>query len=189
MESRRGSLLVFALVMSVASVLAIRPTARAEEPGAGAAPEDTLLSVARELIGATRFCALVTLDESCGPRVRTMDPFPPEDDMVLWLGTNRNSRKVQDIRRDPRVALHYMHPEGRGYVSVYGTARLVDDPGEKETRWKEAWARYYPDNRAAYLLIAVTPERIELIDYVRGIGGDSESWIPASVDFGGNTRD
>jgi general stress protein 26 len=147
------------------------------------------MSVAREIIDATRFCALVTLDELGAPRVRAMDPFPPEESTVIWLGTNRNSRKVQDIRRDPRVSLHYMHPGGIGYVSVYGIARLVDDPDEKAKRWKEEWERYYPDDRADYLLIEVTPQKVELTDFSRGLTGDSESWVPPSIEFSDQTKD
>ncbi len=148
-------------------------------------PRDTLVAAARQIMEAAGYCALITLDESARPRARSMDPFPPGDDMVVWLGTHRRTRKVADIRRDPRVTLYYAAPEGYGYVSLSGTARLVDDPAEKAHRWKEGWERYYTDREADYLLIAVTPERLEVIDYRRGIVGDPDNWRPPSVRFGG----
>jgi general stress protein 26 len=33
--------------------------------------------------------------------------FPPEEDMTVWIATSTLTRKVQQIRRDPRVTLYY----------------------------------------------------------------------------------
>lgn len=112
-----------------------------------------------------------------------MDPFAPGDDMVIWLGTHRRSRKVDQIRNDPRVAIHYLAPGGSGYVSISGTARLVDDPSEKARHWKQEWEQFYPDAEADYLLIAVTPETLEVVDYDTGIVGDPDTWEVPSVQF------
>jgi general stress protein 26 len=112
-----------------------------------------------------------------------MDPFLPEDDMEVWLGTDRRTRKVQDIEKDPRVTLYYFAPEGDGYVSISGTARLVDDPVEKNRRWKSGWEQYYADREADYILIAVRPKRMEVISYSRGIAGNPETWIAPVVEF------
>ena len=68
-------------------------------------------------------------------------------------------------------------------MSLYGTARLVDTPEEKERLWKEEWSKWYPDKEASYILIAVTPERLEVVDFTRGLMGDLKTWKPASVTF------
>lgn len=144
---------------------------------------DSLLAAARGIIESAQYCALITLDESGQPQVRTMDPFAPDDDMVVWLGTNRRSRKVAHIRHDPRVTLYYEAPGGVGYVSLSGTARLVDDASEKTLRWKEEWRQFYVDPASDYLLIEVTPEVMEVIDYSRGIVGDRDTWRVPTVEF------
>jgi len=146
-------------------------------------PRDSVLTAAREIMEAARFCALVTLDAEGGPRVRTMDPFPPGEDMTVWLGTNRHSRKVTEIEGDGRVALYYAAPDESGYVSLLGRARLVDDEAEKAARWKPEWEAFYPDRASDYLLIQVAPERIEVVDYGRGLVGDAGTWEPPSVTF------
>jgi general stress protein 26 len=148
---------------------------------------DTLLGAARGIIASARYCALVTLDESGRPRVRTMDPFPPESDMTIWMGTNRKTRKVADIERDSRVTLYYYSPDAVGYVAVTGKARLVDDAEEKATRWKDEWEAFYQDRASEYLLIQVVPERLEVVDYSRGIVGESSTWEPPSVEFRGGS--
>jgi general stress protein 26 len=146
-------------------------------------PRDTLLAAAREIIESARYCGLVTLDESGNARVRTMDPFAPEADMTIWMGTNRRTRKVRQIENDPRVTLYYFSSDPVGYVTISGRARLVDDPAEKRARFKEGWEAFYADREAEFLLIQVTPERMEVISYSRGIGGDSETWEPPVVEF------
>jgi general stress protein 26 len=147
------------------------------------ASRDTLLTAARNLMEKIRFCVLITLDESGHPRSRAMDPFLPDEKMVIWMGTFRGTRKVQEIKKDPRVTLYYAHPEGAGYVSVYGTAKLVDDPELKKKWWKKEWEQFYPDKDKDFLLIAVTPKRLEVLDYSQGISGDPTTWIPPSVEF------
>jgi general stress protein 26 len=130
---------------------------------------------------AAEYCALITLDRSGRPQARTMDPFAPDDAMTVWLGTHRASRKVAQIRNDPRVALYYEAPGGAGYVAISGTAHLVDDPSEKARRWKEEWEQFYVDRESDYLLIEVTPEVLEIVDYSRDIVGDPDTWRVPSV--------
>jgi general stress protein 26 len=142
---------------------------------------DRLITVAREIMNGARYCGLVTLNEAGGPEARTIDPFLPGDDMVVWFATNPKSRKVRQIQRDPRVALHYFDPQALGYVTVIGTARLVDDAAEKKKRWKDGWEAFYPDRDRSYLLVAVTPERIEVVSTKHGIAGDPVTWTPPSV--------
>ncbi|NNG17584.1 MAG: pyridoxamine 5'-phosphate oxidase family protein [Gemmatimonadales bacterium] len=171
------------LVCSAGSWLSPLPALHAQEAGELASSRDTLIAAARDIIEASRYGALVTLDESGHPRVRTMDPFAPDEDMVIWFGTNRQTRKVKEIENDPRVTLYYPAPDTDGYVTIYGVARLVDDPAEKARRWKPEWGRFYPDREATYLLIAVTPERMEIVSYSHGIVGDPDTWRPAFVEF------
>ena len=165
------------------------PTIHAQDGPEPTSSRDSLIAAAREIMAATRFNALITLDQSGQPRVRTMDPFRPDENMVVWFGTNRRSRKVEEIANDPRVTLYYPAPEADGYVSIHGTARLVDDPAEKARRWKEEWTQFYPDRETNYLLIEVVPARIEVVSYRRGIVGDPDTWTPASIEFPDPTRD
>ena len=97
---------------------------------------DTLIAAARDIIETAQYCALITLDKTGHPQARTMQPFPPDDEMIIWFGTNPLSKKVKEIESDSRVTLYYGDPSGGGYVVITGTAFLVNDPKEKEKRWK-----------------------------------------------------
>ncbi|MEE4256023.1 MAG: pyridoxamine 5'-phosphate oxidase family protein [Bacteroidales bacterium] len=146
-------------------------------------PDNKLKDAAMEIMTSANTCALISLDREGRPRVRAMDPFPPEADFTIWLGTNSNSRKVDQIKNDPRVTLYYLEDDASGYVMIHGTAYLVNDPGEKDKRWKKEWEAFYPENRETYLLIKIVPEWMEVVSYPHGITGDPVSWEPAKIIF------
>lgn len=150
-------------------------------------PADTsrqfLLKAAREIIKSAGNVALITQDGSGVPQVRTMDPFAPEEDFTVWLATNPSSRKVQQIKNNPQVTLYYPDKSDKGYVVIHGTAELINDQKEKDTRWKDEWKSFYTNRTDAYLLIKVTPHYLELINYNHGISGDPKTWQPAVVRF------
>jgi general stress protein 26 len=147
---------------------------------------DTLITAAKEIMSATRYCALITLDEEGHPHARKMDPFLPEEDMVVWLGTNSNSRKVKEILNDSRATLYYEAPNEAGYVVIKGHAYLVDDPEKKLRYWKKEWEPYYSDQKADYILIKLIPDKLEILDYKHGIIGDSKTWEVPIIDFKSN---
>jgi general stress protein 26 len=146
-------------------------------------PRDSLLAAARDMMELTPYCALITLDASGHPRARTMDAYPVGEDMVIWMGTSTATRKVAEIRNDPRVTVYFAHPEHQGYVTVYGTAALIDSPEEKDKRWKKEFEQYFPEGKKSFILIAVTPQRIEVTDYSKGIMGDQKTWAPPAIEF------
>src|SRR5260221_6057792 len=65
--------------------------------------KDELISAALEIITTARYCALITVDAKGRVHARTMDPFLPDENMMIWFGTNPSSRKVAEIRRHLRV--------------------------------------------------------------------------------------
>jgi general stress protein 26 len=181
MHSGRGTKAILGAALFALCIVGFAVQVMAQE--ATAVPRDTLLAVAKDIMAQTRFCVLITLDEAGHPRARAMDPFMPDENWVIWMGTGPMTRKAKDIKKDPRVTLYYDHPAKAGYVVVYGTAKLVDDPGLKEKWFKEEWAQFYQDKEKEYVLISVTPKKIEVLDYTKGVMGDETTWVPPSVTF------
>ena len=144
---------------------------------------DTLITAAKEIMVAAKYCALITLDKSGHPQVRTMDPFSPEVDLIVWFGTNSNSRKVNEIRNDSRTTLYYESPNAAGYVVIKGHAFIIDDQEKKLRYWKREWDRFYSDKNANYILIKVVPVKLEIIDYKHGFTGDSKTWAVPYIEF------
>ena len=144
---------------------------------------EKLISAAREIMTTTRYCALITTDARGRTNARTMDAFAPDENMIVWFGTNPLSRKVSEIRRNPRVTLYYFDRENQAYVTLHGQARLVNDPEEKQRHWKDDWKDFYPDRQKGYLLIEVRPLRLEVVNVKSGIVSKSGAWDPPSVTF------
>lgn len=105
--------------------------------------KSNLIQAAKEIISGAGSCALITVDELVRPRVREMDVLPLENDFTVWLGTNPKSRKVNQIKNDPRVTLYYQDKDDSGYVMIHGKAQLIDDLREKEIHWKVEWEAFY----------------------------------------------
>lgn len=144
-----------------------------------------LLKAAREVMAGARYCTFITLGADGHPQARIVDPFEPEADMTVWFATNPATRKVAEVRRDPRVTLLYFDSKGPAYVTLLGRASAVDDTVEKAKRWKEEWTQFYRDrNRGAdYLLIRVVPSRLEIVSYPHGILNDPGNWRPRSLEL------
>jgi general stress protein 26 len=147
------------------------------------AEREALLAAAREVMAMQKYCALITLDASGRPQVRTMNPFPPEDDMTVWIATNTHCRKAGEIRNDPRVSLYYAdHGEARGYVQITGRAELVDDMQEKLKRKRDYWDEAFPDWNDL-VLIKVVPEKIAVLNYGLDPSCDPATWKTPEVEF------
>jgi general stress protein 26 len=171
------------------AALLIVVTAVVAEAEAPAEQNETLLRAAREVIEASSYAALVTIGVDGTPNVRMMDAFDPDEDMVIWMGTNTLSRKVEEIRRNPNVALYFADPKAPGYVTIRGTARLVDDAAETRKRWKEGWSAFYREDRSNYILIEVRARRIEVVNYPAGIVSEVDTWAAPAVDLDTSPRE
>lgn len=142
-----------------------------------------LVNAGKEIIAAAGYCALITIDDEGLARVRVMDPFALQDDFTVWFGTNSKSRKIDQIKKNANVTLYYLDIEASGYVTIRGTAQIINDPQEKEKHWKKEWKAFYPDYPKGYSLIKVTPKWMEVISEKHGILGDSITWQAPILHF------
>lgn len=145
--------------------------------------KNKVVNAAREIISSTNTCALITIDNEGIPRVRTMDPFLPENDFTVWFGTNPKTRKVDQIKNNPKVTLYYLASDDSGYVTIHGIAEIVNDEVEKEKRWKDEWEAFYQNKTNDYVLIKVSPKWMEVISYTHGIVSNTKTWEPPVVIF------
>ncbi len=144
---------------------------------------ERLTTIASDMMTETGLCALITYDSTSKTNVRTMQPFPPEEDLTVWFGTNALSRKVQDIKHNPEVVLYYASADASGSVVLYGNAQLVNDKELKQKYWIESWEDFYEKDRSNYLLIKVVPESMEILSTKHGLSGDTITWKVPSIDI------
>ncbi len=138
--------------------------------------KEKLKTAALDMMKSSGPCAFITIDQQGRPAARMMDTFAPDDNFVVWLGTNPRSRKVKEIKRNASVCLYYSNPAIPGYVMLQGRAVLVNEAKEKDQRWKPGWEAFYKSRDKDYILIKVIPSRLEVVNYKLNITGNPVTW-------------
>jgi general stress protein 26 len=113
------------------------------------------------LIKAAHAALLVTVGPNGELNWRPTGCLQGEFDDTLWFVTFRHSLKVEEIGRDSRVLVAYAKPSHCEYVSLFGTAKLVDDRARLRKLWSEGlrvWFPDGPDDRELALLAVKTDE-------------------------------
>lgn len=143
--------------------------------------EKEILATSRKIITDSYFGTLITIDQKGQPRARVMEVFAPETDFTIWMATNPKSRKVNQIKKNSKVTMHYFDKNSMGYVSLMGDAFIINDNAIKAEKWKDGWEQFYQNQEEAYLLIKFIPEALELISISNGFTGDENTWQPHKV--------
>ena len=63
----------------------------------------------------------------------------------LWFVTEKGSEKIREIRHDPHVNLSYYKDRTREWVSVAGTARIVEDRAKIRELYKPDWKIWFAE--------------------------------------------
>jgi len=144
---------------------------------------DTVIVAAREIMKETTFCGFVTIDSTGQPQIRTMNPFPANDEFITWFATSRNSRKVREIKANPKVAVYFAdHISAKGYVSITGTAEILDDKALLTKMKRDYWENI-PNWQTNFVLIKIAPVTMEVINYKHGLSNDPVTAKAPSIHF------
>ncbi|TKJ43354.1 hypothetical protein CEE36_04800 [candidate division TA06 bacterium B3_TA06] len=107
------------------------------------------------------------------PRVRPVSPIV-EDDMSIWVTTFASSRKVKQIKANPKISLAFVEqPTGEKAAVVIGEAQIIPDLAEKKRVWKLATfdlSQYFPDGPESrdFCLLKIVIKKIEWRDSLTG---------------------
>lgn len=172
------------LVLACLAFFASGVNAQRTPPGTDA-DRPVVLRAAREVMQKARYCAFITLGEDGQPQVRAVDPLGPDDDMTVWVGTNAATRKLAQVRKDPRVTLFYFDAAAPAYVTLIGRAVESSDPAEKAKHWKNEWLPFYKDRHRGpdFALLKVEPRRLEIVSQNHGLLNDPKTWLPVAIEF------
>jgi general stress protein 26 len=127
-----------------------------------ASDEQKIVSIMR---GNYLYANLATCDGD-QPRVRIVSPVV-EDDMSIWVTTRSTSRKIRQLRENPKICLAFVEPpEGDKSVTVIGEAQIIADSDKRRRVWKLAPFDLYehfpggPDSDD-FCLLKIMANRIE----------------------------
>lgn len=144
---------------------------------------DTIILAAHEIINETTYCGLVTIDSLGQPQIRTMNPFPVKDDFVIWFATSRTSRKVREIKKNPKVCVYFAnHLTAKGYVNINGSASVIDNR-ELLIQMKRDYWNGIQGWQDKFVLIKIIPKSIETINYKHGLNNDPNNFKAPAITF------
>jgi general stress protein 26 len=99
-----------------------------------------------DLIKDIRFAMLTTRGQAGSLRSRPMTTQndPDHDPDCLWFFASRSGEPVADLLRDPAVNAAFADPSGDAYVSVSGSATVVEDDQRKKALWSKFAQAWFP---------------------------------------------
>jgi general stress protein 26 len=116
----------------------------------------------QKVIGGIHVAAVATVDNG-KPAVRYM-ALAGMDDMSFIGATRTSSRKIEQIRKAPDVALaiwsckEFSDP----YVTIEAKASIHEDVATKKKYWNPMWEEYFqtPENKE-FVVLKFVPKKIE----------------------------
>ncbi len=111
----------------------------------------------RTLIRDFSTAMLVTRTADGGMRARPLSIADLRENGALYFSTALESAKVAELSADPHVAI--VMQDARKFVSLSGTARVVEDRALIGELWSESWKVWFPKGKddPSLCLIAVEP--------------------------------
>ena len=166
-------------------VMLLPATVAAQTPSRAA-----VIAAATDIIQKAHYCTFITIDATGQPQARIVDPIAPDANFTIWFATNPLTRKVDQVRRNPRVTLSCFDAGTASYVTVLGRGELVTDAAEKQRHWKPDWTAIYPGGATGtdVMLIRINPTRLEIVSESRGMIGDRKTWLPLAIEFASNRQ-
>ena len=98
-----------------------------------------------ELLNDFGVSMLVTRTPGGELRGRPMALAEAQPDGTLWFATDRHSAKVDELERDGHVAVTMQSKTT--FVSLSGTASVVDDRAKLAQLWKVEWKVWFPGGK------------------------------------------
>lgn len=118
-----------------------------------------------DLIQDIKIAMLTTIDWGI-LRSRPMATQEAEFDGDLWFMTSSETHKTEEIEKDRRVNISYASPASNTYVSVSGTAQIINDRAKVEEFWSPIYKAWFPKglDDPTICLLKVSVEQAEYWD-------------------------
>ncbi len=78
-----------------------------------------------------------------------------EPDGDLWFFTKADSRKVEELKADPRTLLSFANPKKQQFVSITGRSEIVSDRAKVTELWSEIYRAWFPGGPSDPNVVAI----------------------------------
>jgi general stress protein 26 len=121
----------------------------------------------RQMIGKVKVAMLTTLTGERQMRSRPLHTERVDEDGTLWFIVKRSAPKVEEIlTHGGEVCVSYTDLDNQNFVSLSGTAQVVDNPQMKASLWSVTAEIWFPNGKedASICVLKIVPERGEYWD-------------------------
>lgn len=105
---------------------------------------ETAIQEALSLADRSGIVMLGTNGDDGIPNIKAMIKMENEGLKTVWLSTNTSSRRVGQLRRDPRACFYFVDMEKWMGLMLVGEVEVLQDPESRQRLWREGYERYYP---------------------------------------------
>ena len=145
---------------------------------------ENALQKLREMVKDIDFCMLTTVDENGDLHSRPMSSNGDiDEDGDIWFFTAASSHKVSEIAKLPKVNVSFADPDNQRYISVSGTAQLVQDRVKIDELWRPEFKMWFPNGKddPEVALLRITLEKGEYWDSPSSTIGYALSFVSTLV--------
>lgn len=104
---------------------------------------DPVQNLAR-MIDTIDIAMLTTTTDDGQLESRPMATRPLASDGIVWFFASRTSHLVQSVVNHPKVNISYTDPIRQRYVSVSGSAAVLDDHVKRHAFWQPKYTTWFP---------------------------------------------
>jgi general stress protein 26 len=118
-----------------------------------------------------RIAMMTTIETDGSLHVRPMGNREADESGNFWFYAAKDESVARNIAANPQVALGFSDPHANSYVTISGTATLVDDQALIEEKWTPYLEAWFPKGKTDPNIVLVK------VDPVRGEYWDSSASI------------
>jgi len=106
--------------------------------------KEEAIQKALELANRSTIAMLGTNGDDGYPNIKAMIKMENEGLRAVWFSTNTSSRRVAQLRRDPRVSVYFVDFENWMGLMLVGDVEILQDQASRERLWRDGYEKYYP---------------------------------------------
>jgi general stress protein 26 len=140
--------------------------------------------VALALLRANPYGFLITVPAGDGLHSRLVQHLHVDDDATIWIGISPRSRKAADVAGGDMACYSVEDRAAFGYVTVTARPALSADLAQRRALWEDGLAAFFPGGPEGddFVLLRLSPVRIELMNFARAVHPDPYGLVPAVIE-------
>ena len=106
--------------------------------------QTSVLAESLALVERSPVAMLGSVDANGWPNIKAMLNMEHEGLKTIWFGTNTSSRRVGQLRQNPKACVYYVDQEQFKGLMLVGMVEILQDAASRRRRWRPGFEKYDP---------------------------------------------